>query len=365
MNPDTFFAHSGSYYDAMEFHRNNGGMLYEPKTIEHHTTIRVGSHTHTFYPPNSYPVAQARQLAKQFGLPDELVIHMTASRLSRWYIDNILRLPYQNTFWARDYQDLAKQGYHWHYLYAEPGRHGHCFEIDLKSAYATAWVNRPSLLFDHRYQRFLKDGGAVNRLKEDLPYLPKWFRLALLGVISGHCMRFKVHKKGASGYYPEEKIQNRISYGAAFNAAHIAVWKVYNVMQELHKIFGSHVKRAHTDGMIISIDATGDETADIAHEFIREKGFEYSLKASGQTWVKNVGEGICGGKCFGQKQSVLKEAYKEGFLPSTEKLSVKDVGVFGRNAASIAGLLEGTEETSSLDKQKEMPEGGRHSSSIS
>lgn len=337
--PSKHFAHIGDYSEALYFFKHTGGQLFAPRSYDHQTTILVGKTVHTFYPPDSTSRQQCQRLARDFGLPDELVEHATAGRLAKWYIDNILRLPHHKTYYSKDYVKLARDGYHWHYLYAKPGKYPYAFEWDLKSAYATAWVNRPSLLYHPNYG-WLPDDGAVNRLKADLYYLPKWFRLALLGVIASHSLTFYLKDGSSMEFKLKKRKLNKVSYGAAFNAAHVAVWKVWNTMREAHDILGHHCLRAHTDGMVTSYDCFSDELDYKVVELIESKGFEFGIKASGPAYIDDVGSGIVGTKAFGNKKETLKAAYTEGVDLSLEPITHLGLGQFGRKAAKIAGLIE-------------------------
>lgn len=339
MDPTKHIAHEGTYSDALEFFKGSGGMLFAPKSEEHHTTVLVGRAIHSFYPPDSQPRKDAQRLAYDWNLPDCMREHATAGRLAKWYIDNYLRLPYHRTYFSKDYQKLARDGYHWHYLYARPGKYQYAFEWDLKSAYATAWSQRPSMLYHPSYG-WLEDGGAAQRLGQDLPYLPKWFRLALLGVVASHKMDFYTKDKGSMTFKLKRKTQPKISYGAAFNAAHIAIWKVWHVMRQAHEILGSHVKRVHTDGMVVSFDCMPEGLDYEVVELVEKYGFTFSIKASGPAYIKDVTSGIVGEKTFGNKKEIVRAAYADGHDFNLCPVSHVGLGQFGRKAAKIAGLVK-------------------------
>lgn len=338
MNPDKHIVYTGDYSEALSYFYRNGGMLFPPKTNDHHTTIVKGQSIITFFPPDSQSRQQCYRLAKEWELPEEICQLMTAGRLAKYYIDNRLGLPYPKTFFSKDYQKLAKEGYHWHYLFCKPTKSDWGFEFDLKSAYATAWTNRPSLLY-HPKAGWMRDNGAINRLKADLPYLPKWFRLALLGVIASHQCRYFVIDKETEGKTLKPCYLKKISYGAAFNAAHVAVWKVWNTMRQIHEMTGEHCLRIHTDGAVISWNAQEQIDDAAIVNFIKSKGFDFSIKASGHIYIDNVGEGIVGRKVFGNKKVVLKDAWLNGFHPDFKsQIPPTQLGYFGKEAVKIGEM---------------------------
>jgi len=225
-----------------------------------------------------------------------------AKRLMR----DIVGLETKDTCWGKKALRMAKDGGHWHYLYVETGYHPFLIEFDLKSAYFSSLFSFPSLLYDE-HKGFINDSGSMDVLKQITPYMPKWLRLVILGILASHKQQFYTLDKDSEGE-PCLKLNtlNKISYGAAFNCAHKAISKTYQCMQKVHSIGGNSIKRIHTDSFALEVDCDGIVETSIM-EFLDKHGYLTSVKGYGSSHFLNLNEGLIGKKLIGVRDSVFEQ----------------------------------------------------------
>lgn len=112
-------------------------------------------------------------------------------------------------------------------------------------------------------------------------------------------MTFATMPNRASGDYKLHwNTIRKISYGYAFNRAHQSILRVYRLLERIHKIGGSAVKRIHTDSFTLSVDCLSSVEAEI-FQLLDDKGFSYSVKAQGTSHFFGLNSGIVGRKFVG------------------------------------------------------------------
>jgi hypothetical protein len=230
----------------------------------------------------------------------------------------MLEIPYKGTSYSNIYRDLAKKGYHWHYQFINTGDNGKCIEYDLSSAYMTQFMRLPSTLIAN-VDDSMDDNGAMERLRAIMPMFPKWLRVQLLGVIASHSRTYICRKKGDNGYEIEKKIQNSISYGACFNAAHRAILRVYRLMKRIHEIAGDYCVRMHTDSFTLKTCTPKHILLEI-FDFLERNEQELQIKGIGRAFFFDLNEGIIGGKIIGAKEIVAAQLHEINFKQARESI---------------------------------------------
>jgi hypothetical protein len=134
--------------------------------------------------------------------------------------------------------ELLGDASHWHYLYLAPQPIGYAIELDIKGASFTAFLKQPTMLLNDpgigRQPYFIGDGGAMGRLREISPQLPKWFRDRMLEIIGSHELKpYQINIYTGLGELNKKENITVINYGMAFNAAHKAIYTVYQTMAEV------------------------------------------------------------------------------------------------------------------------------------
>lgn len=162
---------------------------------------------------------------------------------------------------------------YWSYKYFQEHEPQYLVDRDIKSAFFTSLCRQPTLYsFEHKNGNttFEPDGGAIERLRQWSPYLPKWFKHRAFGMLASK----KYGKK----------------WGAAFNAATLAVQKVYDVMEVGQKITEGYCVRCHTDCFTLKA-CTPTSVLEKLESFLAEQGFELSTKklGYGQLWDEGFG----------------------------------------------------------------------------
>lgn len=291
---------SGSLEAAQLELIRSGGQLYPGRSRDHPSTVVCGSVVTTYWPPGSRIRGQVMELAKTLGQDPE---HATTGRLGRALLNDIIALPYKKTFFGLKWRQLAIGGAHWHYQHVTPGKYEYAMEIDLRSAYFASLSTQPSLLLS-QHGDWMDDCGALESLKVLVPHLPKSFRLALLGQMASWKNYYYVVDKASDN--PSElilKTRKQIKFGAAFNAVHSAILRVYKTMKKCHEIVGSDCIRIHTDGMIVDC-CNGMPWENELDDFLKSMQFDYSIKGQGNTWIYGLNCGIIGRKVMGVKTEV-------------------------------------------------------------
>lgn len=299
---------AGDLSSAQLLLTQKGGQLYPARDSHGPFVITRGSIITTLWPPNSPRRGKVIEMARTLEYDPHIA---TTGRLVRHLLDDIVRLEYKPTYFEPKWRGLAEKGNHWHYLHCVPGSYEYCIEIDLVSAYWTALMTQPSILLS-KDANFLDDGGALSSLNSMVGLLPKAFRLALVGSIASWRQTYFVRDKNdPTNSMISTKTRHEIKYGAAFNAVHRAILKVWKVMEICHKIVGKDCVRIHTDGITVNA-MNGMAWERQLEDFILSQGFDYTVKAQGNTWINDVNSAIVGRKVIGVPSIVAREAKERG-----------------------------------------------------
>lgn len=297
-----YFQYQATYPEALAEFLLSGGLFFPSKTPDAPSTIVRGRSIFTYWPPQSALRAKVLSLALTFGCEHPAP---TVGRVCRWFISDFLELPFEGTAWAKSYRALAAKGTHWHYLYVDTRDSYLGVEIDLKSAYFSSYLRGGSLLYSPRYG-YLDDGLARDKLVAFLELVPKWFRLSMLGILAGHRMKFCTRGLTTSGTAELLfKSIPKISYGAAFNAAHRAIVRNYKILQKVHSLGGEWVRRIHTDSFFLDAHCPDVQERRI-FDYLSDKGCEFSVKGVGNAYFWDVNTGIIGRKYVGAKAEVKR-----------------------------------------------------------
>lgn len=298
---------TGDYLDALDYFMNKGGQFFPSSLKGGANTILCGRNCVTFWEEDSNLRAKVRDACREYGFPPE---NMTAGRLAKAFLRDIAGLDVSQTSYGDRAFKMAKRGSHWHYQHVETGYHRFLIEFDLKSAYFTSLFHGKSLLWDES-KGWLDDGGALEVLRLLSPRIPKWLRLVILGVIASHKQQFYTIEQREDGErFLQLKTMSKVSYGAAFNAAHKAVNRTYQCMKKIHEIGGEDIKRIHTDSFALSVSCSGEVERNIL-EFLEKNEYAYTVKGYGSSHFLNLNEGIIGGKLIGVKTSVFDQLRAE------------------------------------------------------
>lgn len=299
--------HTGGYAEALRDLLDGGGQFYPGRAPGSPQTIVRGNVCSTYWEDGSKIRQNLANAAKELGYqPDDL----TPGRLARRVLRDIVGLEHKDTYYGKASKTLCDSGHHWHYTHVETGYHKYLYEFDLKSAYFTSLFHGKSLLLDER-KGFLDDRGALENLRMLTPTIPKWLRLIILGTLASSKQQFYTRGSGAKGE-PIIKVNqvNKIAYGAAFNAAHKAVFRTYKAMERCHILGGEWIKRIHTDSLALHID-TPTHIRDSVFNFLETAGYQVAIKAQGSSHFLNLNEGIIGKKVVGTKFHVFEQLRQE------------------------------------------------------
>ena len=298
---------TGDYLDALSLFQETGGRFYPSRFQDSPSVIVAGNRCITVWSENSRLKPKCQYAARCIGVEWE---GHTLGRLSRLVWRDLVGLEYKGTSYGDKYKRLAVNGSHWHYTYVETGYHPYLIEFDLKSAYFTSLFHGGSLLY-HEFLGFLEDGGALENLKALSPYLTKPLRLTMLGVLASHKHQFYVLEKSSENSV-ELKLKTRreIKYGAAFNAAHKAVKRTYELMKKIHSIGGEYIKRIHTDSFALTPEIPAHKEVEI-FSLLDRNGYTVSIKAEGTAHFLSLNEGIIGNKILGCRQHVFNQFREE------------------------------------------------------
>lgn len=298
----------GCLESALLLLSEQGGQVFPGRDGTDGITYLCGSKQIIFWKPKSKKRAELYRLAKTLDYPDPELA--TGGALVRHCLD-IAGVQWKGTYFHPCWQKQAYDGWHWHYEHWIEGRHGFCMEIDLRSAYWTAFANAPSCLL-HGLDSWSVDNGALANLDAIMQMCPKWFRLQFLGTIASWKMQFYVKDKKSEN--PREfvlKTRKQITYGGLFNAAHKAILTVYGDMRRGHQIIGKDCVRCHTDSFLVKIEP-GMEWEDRFNQFIKGRGYELTIKKMGDAWLRDLNCGWIGNYPLGSKRIALDYAKEEG-----------------------------------------------------
>lgn len=302
-----YITKEGDYLTALAYLLEQGGQLYPGRHKGSSNTVVQGNLCTTYWPKGSKTHAQVMLLAAEFGLNPE---HQTYSRMVRWYLKEVLDLRYQDTYHCNAFKSLAKNGFHWHYTYFKKGDLGYCFELDISRAYLTSLLAGKTLFYD-KYRKWIDDGGALENLKNSEHLLTRDFRMVLVGTLASHCKSFQIRKQTEDGkWIPENKVNNWVTYGAAFNAAHGAILRLFNIMQKAHQIGGEDIVRMHTDSLLIKASIDNLKLQRLLSHFLRN-GFSLKTKAEGRAYFFDLNCGFVGMKPYGFKKPLITAMREE------------------------------------------------------
>ncbi|MHC5727149.1 MAG: hypothetical protein ACYT04_49260 [Nostoc sp.] len=294
---------------------------------------------------------ETEALAELFGAnsqnPEEFTTDkMSPERLVKAFIRHVLKLPmtkqtkrYGNRYYYLDRTrpqllemdelaqvqrldqehgfnyELLGNASHWHYLYLAPQPQGYAIELDIESAHFTAFLNQKTMLLsdpgEYGKPYFVGDGRAMERLREINPQLPKWFRFRMLEIIGSHKLEY-CQFNPATGSSETIVNPNVIYCGMAFNAAHKAIYTVYQTMAEVANLVKDDLLRSHRNSFVLK--ATMSRTAETEMlNALTERGFEVSCKGLGWAHFWDIDQGILGfGKPKGHIEDLEKLRKRDG-----------------------------------------------------
>ena len=311
---------TGGFLEAMSDVVTSGGQLYCGNGKDSANVVVRGKKCFTYWQENSKRHGEVIDLCNFLNIPSEA---MTGGRVARYLINEVLKLPYKETYWQKKYRQLAIQGNHWHYYHVIPNETFYGVEFDLKSAYISSLLTMPTLLYEDG-RGYIQDNEAMEFLRELTPYLPKWFRLQLLGCVASWKFSFLCRDKN-NPENPEliRKEIRKIGYNAAFNCVHRAILRNYKIMQKVHQIGGKHIKRMHTDSFFLSCECPSSTEENI-FEYLSEKGVSVDIKALGRAHFFDLNSGFVGRKFIGAKPEIT-ELMKTNKLKMQRELFPKSV----------------------------------------
>lgn len=298
----------GDFLDAYSMVSTGGGQLYCGDGKDTANVVVRGNKCYTFWRNDSLMRTKVRELAVSFGFnPDG----MTGGRIARRMLKEIVGLDTSGTYWHKTYRDLAKDGSHWHYMHCDNKKTFWGVELDLKSAYFSSYLSFPSMLYSPSVQ-YIDDGGAMDNLRELYQHFPKWYRLQVLGMMaSWRTFYYCRDKKNPERVDLVQRHRYNISYGAAFNTVHRAILRNYKIMQRIHKIGGSHIRRMHTDSFFLDAD-TPQSVANNIKGYLQDKGVSVSCKGYGKCYFWDINTGFIGKRIVGSPPLVIQSMREDG-----------------------------------------------------
>lgn len=286
--------HTG-YAGAIDCLQTIGGQLFPSKRKDGTSTVVKGKECYTFWDADSKSYHKCAQLAKDISFPHE---HFTPGRIAKFLLEEVVGIDPAIGSPDPIFVRLAKDGFHWHYTHVETGYHPYLLEFDLCAAYATSLGQFDSPYFSMN-RLTISDPLAMESLRVALATVPKWMRLVMIGQMASHRMTFATMPRRAEGCYQLKwQTINKIKYGDAFNRTHQAILRVYRLLESIHKIAGTSIKRIHTDSFALPVDCDTRIEAEI-FQLLDDKGFSYSCKAQGSSHFFDLNSGIIGRKFVG------------------------------------------------------------------
>lgn len=346
-----YFTLEGDYLSAYHFCLKNGGQLFAGNGKDSANVCLIGQNCFTFWEKGSKRKEEVKALAEYFNLDAE---GMTGGRIARWVIDDLIRIPYEGTFWNRTYRDLARQGNHWHYLHCDSKKPFWGIEVDIKSAYFSSLFALPTFLYQPE-KGYLYDGGALDNLKELYPFFPKWFRLQFLGCLASWRIFYLCREKSLPN--SEElvrKHRNNIKYNAAFNVAHRAILRNYKIMQKIHQIGGQYIRRMHTDSFFLDHDIPVEIELDL-WRYIDSRNIKYSVKAFGRAFFWDINTGFIGNKFVGARIDVAEKMRQDNIKMKSKEsneIALTRKSPFISNCENNLDLLNGINSNLSGDARQ-------------
>ena len=332
----------GDYLSAYHFCLEHGGQLFCGNGKDSANVVLIGKKCFTFWRKDSKRLIEVQQLATYFGINPE---GQTGGRIARWVIDELLQLPYKETFWSKNYRNLAKNGSHWHYSKCDCKQYFWGVEIDIKSAYFSSLLTFKSLLYQPSIG-YISDNNAIDNLKSLYPFLPKWFRLQLLGCIASWRVYYLCRdKKNPTRQELLIKTRFFIKYNAAFNAVHRAILRNYKIMQRINEIGGKHIRRMHTDSFLLDVDIP-DVVEKAIFDYLLEKQLTYSVKGYGYCFFWDLNTGFIGNKLVGAKPDIVQNMRSDNVKMKRKESNDKALQgleyFISNDASDIGNILDDT-----------------------
>ena len=330
-----YITQTGDYLTAYQFCLSHGGQFFPSKKNDGSNTVVVGSKCYTFWDKASRMRQLVIKLCDFFGIDSE---HMTGGRLVKYFINEILELPYKGTFFDKSYRRLAMSGKHWHFAKCKTYTYKDCLEIDLSSAYFSSLFSFPSLLYSHRI-KYQEDNGSLSLLKEITPLLPKWFRLQFLGSICS--WKHIYYVRNSNDKESKElvlKTRHHIEYGAAFNAGHRAVLRNYKIMQKISELGGDYIVRMHTDSFFIDITAPS-WISEMILVYLGQKDIDYKVKGVGRCFFFDLNTGFIGNKFIGAPSEVIYLMREKGIKMKNNEYNRNCLDTFAKNHSTKSSKL--------------------------
>lgn len=241
------------------------------------------------------------------------------SRLSKFVFQRHVTEKFSGIKPHRDFVLMSEKKFFWHFHKVTPGAHSNATELDVKGAYSKAITNQPSLYLEAPF-RPKDDGGAIERLRELIPLLPKKMRLCLIGYLaSGKMTQFYYNPQFPDGL---QRRDVKICYdGGIFNRIHASLAGLYSFMQELTSIAGDDCIRAHTDSVLIK-ETIPNATLTSLLRKAKTSGYEMACKGHGNAVLFNLNEGVLGGRIIGNPKLILRrwESYIKGIELESERV---------------------------------------------
>lgn len=299
---------TGSLLTAEEYLLANGGQLFAARDEQGPWINLRGQTCLTTWPEISKRRGYCRELAIKCGYDPEIA---TTGRIIRYLMNEILEGRHKNTTFDVNWYRMARRGAHWHYIYSKPGVYDYVFELDLKSAYWTSFINGNSAFITGAH-KWLDDGGMLDSLSGFMEGKPKAFRLAMLGTFASWNQKFYTrNKKNPASKIPVLNTRNHVEYGALFNATHRAIHRVYKFMEYCHHLVGDSVVRCHTDSLTVDC-SDGMPWEKPLFDAAQRAGFRFEIKGHGQGLIIDDCHAIIGRKIIGAHCQVSEFAKKNG-----------------------------------------------------
>ena len=284
----------GYQSDALKFQKQHGGQVYTGRN-QAWFTVEGGKRRGIFWHPEKGEPVRADTYALAIGLGITIAEHpdLTPSKLTKLFIREILgfnpdldkkqgkRSAFYGSQWAEFAQksssDEEGDSYdHWHFSDCCPHDAQWLVDRDIQTAFFSAMLSAQTLfLFEHKNgtSQFIDDGGAMARLRELAPTLPKWFKHRLVGTLASY--------------------KHGIKWGAAFNTAHWAIDRVYKFMAQIREIAGEYGVRYFVDCVTL-LGVTPAAIIDQIDAAALAWGFTFRTKALGYGQLWSPVEGFIG-----------------------------------------------------------------------
>ena len=290
---------SGYQSDAVKFQEQYGGKIYTGRE-QAWITVVGGQRRGIFWHPEKGEQVRADTyaLAIQLGLPVYQHPDLTPSKLTKLFIREILgfnpdqakKEQHHSGFCGLKWYEFAshtsscsepgsEEGElydHWHFSGWREHDPQWLVDRDISEAFFTSLCSAKTLfLFEHKNGscQFVDDGGAMAKLRELAPTLPKWFKHRLVGTLASY--------------------QYGVKWGAAFNTAHWAINRLYQFMEQVQGIAGEYGVRYFVDCVTL-LGATPAMIVDQIDQEATVWGFTFKTKALGYGQLWSPVEGFIG-----------------------------------------------------------------------